>query len=102
MNVRFAREFPSIVRDSLNPHADLLRDLKHKCKLQRCIETYLISTVLTIYINKIYLLYIHSVPAVLQAVVAACERGGASGPHQPRHHGHRRPGHAQGLGQVCR
>ena len=45
-------------------------------------------------------LYILSVPAVLQAVVAACERGGARGPHQPRHHGHRRPGHAQGLGQV--
>ena len=38
MNVRFAREFPSIVRDSLNPHADLLRDLKHKCELQRDIS----------------------------------------------------------------
>ena len=29
---RFALEFPSIVRDSLNPHADLLRELKHKRK----------------------------------------------------------------------
>ena len=38
MNIRFAREFPSIVRDSLNPHADLLRDLKHKCELQRDIS----------------------------------------------------------------
>ena len=38
MNIRFAREFPSIVRDSLNPHADLLRDLKHKCELLRNIS----------------------------------------------------------------
>ena len=38
MNIRFAREFPSIVRDSLNPHADLLRDLKHKCELHRDIS----------------------------------------------------------------
>ena len=56
MNNRFAREFPSIVRDSLNPHADLLRDLKHKCKLHsdisniycphylKCLQ-YLLSTV---------------------------------------------------------
>ena len=28
--VRFTEEFPNIVRDCLNPHADMLRDLKYK------------------------------------------------------------------------
>ena len=57
MNIRFAREFPSIVRDSLNPHADLLRDLKHKCELHRDISNiYCLH-----YLHYLqYLQYLHS------------------------------------------
>ena len=72
MNVRFAREFPSIVRDSLNPHADLLRDLKHKCELQRDISNIyftIYSLCIVSTISNIYCLhYLHYLQYLLSSV----------------------------------
>ena len=88
---RFALEFPSIVRDSLNPHADLLRELKHK-------RDYFHHFNITLVLDDKS--FISSITAVLPSAAEARVRQLSGVQHQPSDDGDMRAQDTAGLDQV--
>ena len=79
-------EYPNIVRDSLNPHADMLRELKHKCKWLTRLESIFIFCV--------------SVPTVQQVAPEKSDSQQDDQQHQQHDHDHQWTQTAPRLVQV--